>query len=102
MPIRLNAIIMNRRDLASVWASKNPLLGQGEIGIELDTDRIKKGPGRWNDLDYYISEATVTAMIAASSGGDITALVAELADDGHPEGIVAGQSFELIYENRKV
>lgn len=39
---------------AAEWASKNPLLQRGEIGIEIDTNRMKVGNGYtlWNDLPY--------------------------------------------------
>ena len=44
----------NRRDMANDWAYKNPILGPGEIGFELDTNKFKIGDGclHWNDLPY--------------------------------------------------
>lgn len=109
MTIVLNAKIKNRRDSAAVWASKNPFLKPGEICIEEDTDRIKRGPGYWNDLDYYVNATTVAGMIqeaidslSPGDSGDIGELVAELADDGHPDGIVDGVALDVLYENRKV
>lgn len=46
--------IQFRRGLAASWTSANPLLAQGELGIELDTDEFKIGDGilAWNDLPY--------------------------------------------------
>jgi len=46
--------IQLRNDTASTWASSNPTLAQGEVGIESDTKLIKVGDGStaWNDLDY--------------------------------------------------
>jgi len=46
--------IQLRRDLAYEWTSVNPLLAQGEMGVELDTDLFKIGDGvvYWNDLPY--------------------------------------------------
>jgi hypothetical protein len=43
-----------RRGLAAEWASENPVLAEGELGLELDTLRIKVGDGAqyWNDLAY--------------------------------------------------
>ena len=43
-----------RRDGAQQWANINPILAQGELGIELDTSRIKIGDGvtPWNSLKY--------------------------------------------------
>mgnify|MGYP000989738822 CR=1 FL=1 len=46
--------IQLRRDGAQQWANVNPILAQGELGIELDTSRIKIGDGvtPWNSLKY--------------------------------------------------
>ncbi|WLW36924.1 structural protein [Synechococcus phage S-8S29] len=46
--------IQLRRGGAQEWANANPTLAQGEIGIELDTTRIKIGDGvsAWNSLTY--------------------------------------------------
>ena len=43
-----------RRGLAAEWASANPILASGEMGIETDTDLFKIGDGAtlWNDLPY--------------------------------------------------
>jgi len=46
--------IQLRRDTAANWNSNNPILAEGEIGVELDTNRMKVGDGstHWNDLPY--------------------------------------------------
>jgi Major tropism determinant N-terminal domain/Collagen triple helix repeat (20 copies)/Phage tail repeat like len=46
--------IQLRRDLAAVWTSVNPILADGEIGIETDTAKYKLGNGTsaWNALAY--------------------------------------------------
>ena len=46
--------IQFRRGTAAEWASANPILAQGEIGINLDGNRLKIGTGltSWNYLDY--------------------------------------------------
>jgi len=43
-----------RRDTAANWTSYNPLLMEGEIGIETDTGKIKVGNGtsNWSSLPY--------------------------------------------------
>jgi hypothetical protein len=50
--------IQLRNDTAAAWTSANPVLGQGEIGIETDTRLIKLGDGinNWNDLEYGLLE----------------------------------------------
>jgi hypothetical protein len=47
--------IQLRRDLAANWAANNPLLLNGEIGIETDTLKFKIGNGtqRWNAIESY-------------------------------------------------
>jgi hypothetical protein len=46
--------IQLRRGSATQWSNANPTLAQGELGIELDTGRIKIGDGvtAWNSLRY--------------------------------------------------
>jgi len=43
-----------RRDTAANWTQENPVLAEGEPGLELDTGKIKYGNGTtpWNSLDY--------------------------------------------------
>ena len=47
--------IQLRRDIAANWALNNPLLLNGEIGIETDTLKFKIGNGtqRWNSISSY-------------------------------------------------
>lgn len=46
--------IQFRRGTGAEWASANPILAQGEIGVDLDVNRFKVGTGltSWNYLDY--------------------------------------------------
>lgn len=50
--------IQLRNDSATNWASANPVLLAGEVGIETDSvrNRIKIGDGTtaWNDLPYFL------------------------------------------------
>jgi len=43
-----------RRDNAATWTSVNPVLAEGEVGVELDTRKAKVGDGvtPWNSLAY--------------------------------------------------
>lgn len=45
-----------RRGTAAEWASANPILASGELGLETDTKKIKIGDGvtHWNDLHYGV------------------------------------------------
>jgi hypothetical protein len=55
-----------RRDSAANWASINPTLGPGELGVESDGSLAKMGDGatRWNDLPYWISSGETDADAA--------------------------------------
>lgn len=46
--------IVSRNDTAANWASVNPVLMKGEIGIEIDTRKMKIGDGvkTWSALSY--------------------------------------------------
>lgn len=37
------------------WYMNNPILAAGELGIEIDTNRVKVGDGthHWNELPYW-------------------------------------------------
>jgi Major tropism determinant N-terminal domain len=55
-----------RRDTAANWTTVNPVLGEGEPGLESDTGKIKYGNGtdHWNSLDYPTVYATPTPVSA--------------------------------------
>ena len=46
--------IQMRRGLKSEWESSDPILSDGEIGVERDTGDFKIGNGvkSWSELDY--------------------------------------------------
>lgn len=52
-----NPKIQLRHDTAANWASVNPVLLEGEVGLETDTLKQKVGDGTtaWNDLPYNIN-----------------------------------------------
>jgi len=60
--------IQLRRDTAANWTAHNPILADGEPGIETDTKKIKVGNGvlAWNSLlyAYYIYDQLATESIA--------------------------------------
>ena len=55
--------IQFRRDTKSRWAEINPILMEGEVGLEVDTQNIKMGDGvtAWNNLDYGVGYSNVTS-----------------------------------------
>jgi hypothetical protein len=75
----MSVTIQLRRDTAANWTADNPVLNQGELGVETDTDKGKIGDGAtaWNSLGYWAptggSGAVVsvfgrTGAVAAVSG----------------------------------
>jgi hypothetical protein len=63
-------IIQLRRDTSTNWITANPVLAQGELGLETNTRKIKVGDGStpWNSLLYYdlgtiLSEVIFTGSI---------------------------------------
>lgn len=63
-----------RRDTAANWVIVNPVLGQGEPGLETDTLKLKYGDGvtHWNQLTYPTVYATPTPA-AALTGATLPA-----------------------------
>ena len=59
--------IQLRRDTAANWSSLNPVLAQGEPGLELDTSNLKIGDGvkTWSQLDYVVNEGGAEPMFVA-------------------------------------
>lgn len=50
--------IQLRNDTSTNWESVNPVLAQGELGLERDTRKFKIGNGtdNWNDLPYNVND----------------------------------------------
>ena len=74
--------IQLRRDLSSNWASTNPVLAQGEPGVELDTNNMKIGDGvkAWNDLAYTVQESGLQSVFV--NVNDYYSQVARISEDG--------------------
>lgn len=65
--------IQLRRGTASQWTTANPVLAQGEVGVETDTNKAKVGDGTtaWSSLPYFITPDTDTGITQLT--GDVTA-----------------------------
>lgn len=59
--------IQLRNDTAANWTSANPILAQGEMGLETDTRFFKIGNGTdtWSQLEY----APLTGVPDSIDGG---------------------------------
>lgn len=62
--------IQFRRGTAAQWTSANPVLADGEMGIETDTKKFKFGDGTltWNALPYASISSVTAAQISDASG----------------------------------
>lgn len=60
--------IQLRRGTAAQWTAGNPVLAQGELGLELDTKKFKFGDGvtAWNSLAYGNSLGTMSDVIISN------------------------------------
>jgi hypothetical protein len=66
--------IQLRRDIAANWTANNPLLLNGEIGIETDTLKFKIGNGtqRWNSItSYALKPGMANGVATLNSDGKI-------------------------------
>lgn len=56
--------IQHRRGTTAQWNQYDPVLGPGEIGVDLTTKRLKMGNGslKWSELDYFDGTAYDTAV----------------------------------------
>lgn len=50
-----NVRMQQRRATAAEWAADNPVLADGELGMDTDSRLMKMGDGvtTWNSLSYY-------------------------------------------------
>ena len=57
-----------RRDTKARWEEVNPVLMEGEIGLEIDTNNIKMGDGvhAWNELEYGVGIENITSELGNS------------------------------------
>jgi hypothetical protein len=69
--------IQLRRSTAAAWTAANPVLAQGEVGVETDTGRFKFGDGStvWMSLDYAAetSSDAIAGSIVDAKGDLIVA-----------------------------
>jgi hypothetical protein len=63
-----------RNGSAAEWTAENPILLEGEVGIETDTRNYKVGNGvsAWSALPYYIEGVLARGQASKMTGGTIT------------------------------
>jgi hypothetical protein len=71
---------------ALAWTQADPVLAEGEIGVEGDTNRFKIGNGisPWHLLKYFLDEdgveALITDFLADFEGGTLDPRIGDLND----------------------
>jgi len=91
--------IQLRRDVAANWTSVDPILADGEIGIETDTGKKKIGNGtdEWTQLGYDIPTASA---ITNTPAGNIAAVTVQAAlnelDTEKQAVLVSGTNIKTI------
>ena len=83
-------LIQIRRDTAANWASVNPILESGEIGLEIDTDLFKIGDGvtAWASRTYggLQGEAGIQGTTGLTGAGSTVAGPQGIQGPEGPEG----------------
>lgn len=75
----VNIGLQIRRDTAANWTSKNPILREGEYGLETDTKLIKIGDGSTNWIHLPYLNKLNDSYFQQDSSGAITFTQAFLA-----------------------
>jgi hypothetical protein len=101
--------IQLRRDIAANWNNVNPVLAQGEPGIETDTDRMKIGDGvtAWTALAYFVSGSGggytgSRGYTGSGSGGSGTPGGSNTQVQFNDSGVFAGDSTFNFNKTTKV
>lgn len=102
--------IQLRRDTAANWSSVNPILAQGEMGIETDTNQFKIGDGSqtWSALSYGGLVGPAQTRIMADFGGGedgnvtLSAGTTTLTQDMYYNNLTINGSAELRTNNFRV
>lgn len=84
--------IQLRRGTAAAWTAANPVLAEGELGIETDTAKIKAGDGStaWVSLGYVVGGG------GGSSSGGSGALKCRTASTVSNDLVVAGTFMDAV------
>ena len=64
--------IQLRRDTAANWAAANPVLAEGEIGMDMTVNAFKVGDGSsaWNDIDYAGTDISLDEYYTKAESDD--------------------------------
>lgn len=90
------AQIQLRRDVTANWQTANPLLAQGEVGVDLTNRQIKIGDGAtaWNNLNYYAGSYNDVTNKPTINGVTVTGALTT-ADLGLQATLTAGTGITI-------
>jgi len=91
MPRTVDNRFQVRRSYKAIWESKDPILLDGEIGWEIDTNQIKIGNGEnsWNNLTF----------LTGSGGGGASSTVTDYVSSFEADNyIYAGYLLDTVPE----
>jgi hypothetical protein len=91
----MSSRIQLRRSSAADWSTINPVLSQGEIGLELDTGRLKIGDGLtpWNGQPYFTTTTTVGQLVNDSGYITSSAIPTEISAFNNDVGYLLSTEF---------
>ena len=100
-----NTNILIRADVSSEWESVNPTLKRGEMGLILDTQRIKVGDGitKFNDLEFFRTEETdlVRPTVKTLDPDEVSGTSAILVGEVTSFGSVSLEALKVYFEYRE-
>lgn len=88
-------IIQLRAGTAAQWASANPTLALGEMGIETDTRKFKFGTGsaQWNSIAYASAGGSTGGGFFVAETAPVGANIGDIWYCSASTGDLAGRSF---------
>ena len=99
--IIINTTLQQRSDTAARWTEVNPVLLRGELGIEIDTGKLKVGNGEtaWADLPYLSAGITKGEILDMVYPNDIVCIT---VTDTPPDAVLGGTWEEISAEGSEV
>jgi hypothetical protein len=89
-------IIQHRAGTAAQWASVNPVLSAGELGLETDTRKFKFGVGgstQWNSIPYASAGGSGGGGFFVAETSPVGANIGDIWYCSADTGDLAGKSF---------
>lgn len=100
--------VLLRRDTTENWTKYNPVLAQGELGVDTTSNLIKLGDGEktWNELDYYSNSSVVVPTKTSQLTND-SDFITSVALNQYPTASEVTEALEtkqdvLVAEDGKV